>query len=169
TWSSHLLLQNMGIVCRHYFMLMRRVPKCPYHISLIPRRWFHESLQGIEDPGLAIEPFRYCTVFEGEPNTAEEVAPADNYMGFVRDILPARASQPLLSREEATEQYRYSNIAGMIKSIADIASDDRESQGLVENEFKRLLLLVRAKKVESIPVENPMDPVGSGWPKVKRL
>ncbi|KAF9344631.1 hypothetical protein BGX34_005468, partial [Mortierella sp. NVP85] len=90
-------------------------------------------------------------------------------MGFIRAILPARASQPLLSREEATKQYRYSNITGMMKSIADIAFDDRGTQSLVENEFKRLLLLVRAKKMESIPVENPMEPVGSGRPKVKRL
>jgi hypothetical protein len=150
-------------------MLIRRVPKCPYHISMIPRRWFHESSQGIEDSELAIEPFHYCAVFEGESNNTKALTPVNNYMGFIRAILPARASQPLLSREEATKQYRYSNIAGMIKSIADIASDNQETESFVGNEIQRLLLQVRARKVESIPVENPMDPVGSGRPKVKRL
>jgi hypothetical protein len=132
---------------------------------LIPRRWFHESYQGIKDSELAVEPFHYCAVFE----STEVLKPVNSYMGFVRDILPAGASQPLLSREEATKQYRYSKAVGTMKSIADIASDDLETQSFVNNELQRILLQVRARKAESIPVENPMDPVGSGRPKVKRL
>jgi hypothetical protein len=46
---SCMTLQHVGIVCRHYFRLITRVPKCRYHISLIPRRWFHEQHQGLKD------------------------------------------------------------------------------------------------------------------------
>lgn len=162
-----LSLQNTGIVCRHYFLLIRQVPECPYHISLIPRRWFQEHYQGLKDSDLTIEPFRYCTVFDDESNDTGEVRPADNYMGFVRDILP-RTSQPLLSREEATKQSRYSNMSGAVKSIVNIASDNREIYDFVENEFKRVLLEVRSKTVGSIPVENPQGPIATGRPSSKR-
>ncbi|KAK3824488.1 MAG: hypothetical protein J3R72DRAFT_501142, partial [Linnemannia gamsii] len=45
-FCSCLRLQSMGIVCRHFFAVMR-VHSSPlrYHISLIPRRWFREEFQ----------------------------------------------------------------------------------------------------------------------------
>ncbi|KAI9233998.1 MAG: hypothetical protein BYD32DRAFT_424540 [Podila humilis] len=52
-----LLLQNNGIVCRHYFHLMQIDSRFKYHVKLIPRRWFKEHLQDSQDLEESFGPF----------------------------------------------------------------------------------------------------------------
>ena len=44
------LLKNKGIVCRHFFWLMREDGRFVYNIQHIPRRWFRAERQ--DDPAL---------------------------------------------------------------------------------------------------------------------
>ncbi|KAI8355444.1 hypothetical protein B0O80DRAFT_43309 [Mortierella sp. GBAus27b] len=165
---SCMTLQNVGVVCRHYFYLITRVPKCRYHISLIPRRWFHEQHQGLEGSDLRMQPFLGCTIFEGRVSN-DQLKPSDNYMGFVRDILPMRVSAPALSQDDATEQWRFSNVLGAAKSIADMAFDHPEAYHLVERGLKDLLLVLQAQMSGSLPVINPIDITFTGRPRQKRI
>ncbi|KAI8355395.1 hypothetical protein B0O80DRAFT_528609 [Mortierella sp. GBAus27b] len=165
---SCMTLQHVGIVCRHYFHLITRVPKCRYHIALIPRRWFHEQHQGLKDADLRIQPFLGCTIFEGRVRS-NQLKPSDNYMGFVRDILPMRISEPALSRDEATKQWRFSNVLGAARSIADMASDHPEAYNLVERGLKDLLLALQAQMSGSLPVKPPIDMIFTGRLRQKRI
>lgn len=50
------LLQNQGLVCRHYFH-MRVDVGCKYYIKLVARRWFTEEMQDSDDAQTSLVPF----------------------------------------------------------------------------------------------------------------
>ncbi len=90
-----LLLQNCGIVCRHFFRLMMD-GKCKYHIALVRRRWYKEVLQDDSDLDPSKEPFAYIGLIQ-KPVDAD--APmSDTYM---KDILAAFSTQASVPRSDA--------------------------------------------------------------------
>ncbi|KAF9367128.1 hypothetical protein BGX21_007792, partial [Mortierella sp. AD011] len=44
-----LLLQNKGVVCRHFFALMKDDTRFQYHLRLVPLRWYTEEHQDEDD------------------------------------------------------------------------------------------------------------------------
>jgi len=163
---SCLLLQNAGIVCRHFFLLMRQSPKCMYHISLIPRRWFQEQHHGLKDSDLKGRPFLFCATHDADVLSQ---APSERYMDFIHDVFPSRPQAPALSKTEATRSWRLSNISGAAKTIADIVAGDQEAYNLVNRELNNILLKLRAKSSGSEPIENPMETNLKGRPRTKRV
>jgi len=161
-----LTLQNVGIVCRHLFLLIRRNPEFKYHISLIPRRWFQEGHQGLKDEDLRVQPFLTSGTFEGRADN--EDFPDDGYMGVVQSLLPSE-SRPVISKKEATRSGRFSEMSGKAKSIADMASNDRETYDMVQRELALIDRKVRAKLAGGEPVESLPDIHRKGRYRRKRI
>lgn len=163
-----LMLQNAGVVCRHAFLLIRRNPMFRYHISMIPRRWFHEARQGLTNEVLRVQPFLASdTVEKGAVNDGE--LPPEDFMDSINAMLSPRCQLPVISQDEATRSWRYSELSGHAKSIADMASSSKEDYHFVERALKRLHREVRAKLSGAEPVEEPEDISLKGRFRTKRI
>jgi hypothetical protein len=163
-----LTLQNVGIVCRHFFYLMQQIPDCKYHISLIPRRWFHSKHQGLMDSDLKVQPF-LSSEFQKDTASDERLLPPSDYMGSVRSLLPSMPQLPALPQKEASRTWRYSEISGKAKSIADLASNNTDAFHMVERELQILQRKIRAQLTGSMPVEDPEDVSPKGRFRTKRI
>src|SRR4051812_48177348 len=65
------LHQNNGLVYRHFFHLMTMDKAYKYHISLVRKRWYKETLQ--DNPGLDIskEPFVFANTMADKINVSD--------------------------------------------------------------------------------------------------
>jgi hypothetical protein len=163
-----LILQNVGIVCRHVFLLIRQNPVFKYHISLIPRRWFREMHQGLSNKDLRVQPFLTSDTFVDEASNQREF-PTDDYMDIVHALLPSKSQHPVISTKEATRSERYSEMSGKAKAIADMASNRREVYDMVRRELSIIDRKVRAKLAGAEPVEEPQDIFPKGRFRRKRI
>ncbi|KAI9240200.1 MAG: hypothetical protein BYD32DRAFT_409241 [Podila humilis] len=97
-----LLVQNNGIVCRHYSHLMQIDSRFKYHVKLIPRRWFKEHLQDSQDLEESFGPF-FCAMIQKSKVSKDEIssAPGPMFMsnifkisGRMKDIITVVDSKP---------------------------------------------------------------------------
>lgn len=157
-------LQNAGIVCRHFFLLQRHGLGFQYHISLIPRRWFHERHQGLKDSQLSVQPFLSSNYYK-----ATSTLPSSDYMSTIHAHLPSKPQPPVLTEEEASRTWRHSDMSGKGKKIFDSASNSTEVSDLVRRELDILERKVFAAMSGTVPVEDPVDVSGAGRFRTKRI
>lgn len=161
-----LSLQNVGIVCRHVFLLLRQNLEFKYHISLIPRRWFHEKHQGLNDSQLKVRPF-FTSKFDNTASDAGLVPPSD-FMSTVHAFLPSKSQLPVLTEQEAIRAWRHSDITNKVMALADEASNNRETFDMLGRGLETLQRKLCAKTLGTEPVEDSVDVSGKGRFQTKR-
>lgn len=160
-----LLLQNSGIVCRHFFHLMKENKVCKYHISLIRKRWFKEDLQDNPDINLMTEPFVFSETQKDEIGNTESREVPKSYMEDILRLFPklpiaSRSDQLLLSKKR-----RFGVLSGMSKELADKASVSHEG-------FERIRSILAGEMAALRNEEEVKDPTyvtGKGRPRKSRL
>jgi hypothetical protein len=161
---SCLMLQNAGIVCRHAFLLMRQNPMFRYHISMIPRRWFREMYQGLTDKDLRDQKF-----LASEFLASGTEKPPENFMRSIQALLRPSSHLPVITQEDATKSWRFSELSGHMKSIADMASNSKEEYHFAVGALKTIERQVRAKLPGGEPVEDLEDVSKKGRFRTKRI
>ncbi|KAK3821048.1 MAG: hypothetical protein J3Q66DRAFT_326076 [Benniella sp.] len=162
---SCLMLQNAGIVCRHAFLLIRQNPMFRYHISMIPRRWFREMYQGLTDKDLRDRKFLASEFLASAP----EEKPPEDFMRSIPVLLHPSSHLPVITQEDATKSWRFSELSGHAKSIADMASNSNEEYHFVVGALKTIERQVRAKLSGGEPVEDLEDVSKKGRFRTKRI
>jgi len=67
------MLQNKGIVCRHFFWMVQEDGRFKYHIRFVLRRWFQEAMQQCEITENKIKALPFITAVScRDPLSAEE-------------------------------------------------------------------------------------------------
>ena len=104
------LLQNKGLVRMHVFHLKRDNDSVKYHIHLIPRRWFKESMQdNINLEGLILDrPFILSATCQySHPISKPDVGYMDDYL----DNFPRSLPDPPRKRQYQGEEDHASQVS----------------------------------------------------------
>ena len=158
-----LLLQNNGMVCRHFFHLMQVNPNFRYHISLIPKRWFKETMQDIVGLDVSIKPFCRSTL-QMKNADPESRIPDDNYMldvnrAFSSLVEISQADQDSISRKRA-----HAELIAKTKQLVSLVEYSPEQ---LEGAVSKVDEAIFAAKGDSF-IDDP-DPLRrSGPPTTKR-
>ena len=116
------LLQNKGIVCRHFFYLMQEDGRFMYHIRLVPRRWYTEDKQQDKNVDEDIKKEEFASAFTVRAFASKDVdvgkIPEDMYMGDMHKIYPP---QPIIrpTTNQRTTKRRYAEAIGAFKRLAE--------------------------------------------------
>jgi hypothetical protein len=164
-FCSCLRLQSTGVVCCHFFAVMR-IHSSPlrYHISLIPRRWFKENDQFNSHLDLKNR------AFIGYDKQDPTDKPDDDYMECVRSL--SVKDMPISSAElkEAVDNCRRyevtKDISQFMRQQPSFSGADNRILSQCIEEAKRKFLAIRAG-VEY--VEDPNVVMPKGRPRSKRL
>jgi hypothetical protein len=160
-----LLLQNSGIVCRHFFRLMMVDRRCKYHVSLVHRRWYKEVVQDDRD----IDPSQELFVFaENQKLNLDDNDRGPRPESYMQDVLAAFSSQSAVPRPDAaliSSKRRYGELTGLSKQIAQrVSGDPREFERV-----KAVLAKELAELMEDEEIQNPAHVKGKGRPRKKRF
>ncbi|KAF8925238.1 hypothetical protein BGZ47_003419, partial [Haplosporangium gracile] len=159
-FCSYLRPQSTGIVCRHFFAVMR-VHSSPlrYHISLILRRWFREEFQFNSHWTSKTEPSLDCTDKSG-----------DEYMERVRKMTVKDMSSSSAELEEAAKDCRRYEVAKDIyrfmRQQTSFSEADNNIFSQCIEEAKRKL---QASRAGVSYVEDPNMVTSRGRPRSKWL
>jgi hypothetical protein len=131
------LQQSKGIVCGHFFRVMRSFPVAKYHISLIAKRWFLEVIQDKED---------LKTVIMGEHAVHSasfgtmSLPPSSTYGEQYLSIFPEEQSAYEPRGVPSSSTLRHTIIEGWCKSFASLTSQSKEgmeiAKRILEQGFK---------------------------------
>lgn len=112
-FCSCYLLQNAGIVCRHFFRVARDERDLQYHVTLVKKRWFlRESQDKFDD--ITSRPF--ISIAAGS-KTSGQSHPGDEYMRCMERLVTPKMDIPQPTVEEISAKVRYGNAQGMFKSV----------------------------------------------------
>jgi hypothetical protein len=145
-----LLLQNSGIVCRHFFHLMQVDSRFKYHIKLIPSRWYKESVQDDPDYDACNEPF-VLALAQNVDGTETTDIPTDTYMS---DILSAFPLTPTFSPDDQTrhsKRRKYAELSGQFKEVHQVLEANPEMFEMVQESLNKII-------IEGRGVEGILDP-----------
>ena len=164
-FCSCLRLQSKGIVCRHFFAVMR-VHSSPlrYHISLIPRRWFREDFHfdsrlDLKDRAFIGYDMQDCTD-----------KPGDEYMERVWNLSVRDMPSSFVEVEEAVDNCRRYEVAKdmsqFMRQQTSFSETDNNILSQCIEEAKRKFQAIKA----GVPyVEDPNVVTPKGRPRSKRL
>lgn len=153
-----LQLQNSGVVCRHFFYLMREDCRFKYHISLIPRRWHRERAR-VSGQSIALEPF---SVARTHPQPYEPECPSRTYMSDVRRLFPLTSPTSLLDERELSRKKRRAELSCKLKALQQMADDDSDEYESIMESLDEVI--VQAQGI----ILNPPQKETKGRPRVKR-
>jgi len=157
-----LLLQNTGIVCRHFFHLMVEDKRCKYHISLIPKRWYKETQQ---DVVTSDEPFIFAETQQRNLDDTDYVPMPDTYMAQIRTAFPIPSSSTAGDLVSSTKKRKYGELIGLSRQIAEAASENPEEYERVRGILQQQLLRMKGND----EVNDPQYVKAKGRPRNKRL
>jgi hypothetical protein len=130
------LLQNKGIVCRHFLWMLQERPEFVYHPALIPTRWYREDLQLDSDIRRRVQQERFVQAdTHGGNVSVNTTQPSETFMNPLRQIYQA---QPVIPPKqlEKTLKKRRSKIMGKVKKAVESMPQWTEEQF---NTFKRCI------------------------------
>jgi hypothetical protein len=160
-----LLLQNNGIVCRHFFHLMQVNKRCKYHISLIRRRWYKEVMQDDSNADVREEPFLFARTQHRTLDNMDTTPVPDTYMEDVLGLFP---SLPEVSQSDqllVSKKRRFGVLTGMSKELAERASSNQELFEKLKDVLAQELAGLRGED----DIEDPLQVKTKGRPKKSRF
>jgi len=150
-----LLQQNVGIVCRHFFYMMRKDLAFRFHIQLVRRRWFKDEWQDEENPNLTSRPFLFASKASRSLSHAShpshslsrvnDLTPSAAYMSSATRIFPEVGYIPAVERGELSRRRRHANLHSSSKEPVRIGAEDPGIADLVSEGLRKL-----EAKVQSI-------------------
>ncbi|KAF9084865.1 hypothetical protein BGX27_003689, partial [Mortierella sp. AM989] len=155
-----LLLQNLGIVCRHFFCAMQGDSRCKYHISLVLKRWFKEELQDRMHlkTVTSSETFQVASPHRNSISSTRK-HPDNTYMENVHTLFSSESSIPPTNKRLNQRKRRTHNDAATVEELASLPSLELEIKSL-DNKIQRLEnRLQQITKLSASPVIKP--PVAS--------
>lgn len=161
-----LLLQNNGIVCRHYFHLMQVDSRFKYHVKLIPRRWYKEHLQDSQDLEDSFGPF-LCAMTQKSKISEDEIssAPGSMFMSDIFKIFPLPTSLSRDDQSQLSKKRRHGEISGRMKDIIAVVDSNPEMFDLVKEGLDQVI--VKGRGAEGM--KDPVQVKSKGRPKKKRI
>lgn len=145
-----LLLQNNGIVCRHYFHLMQVNGHHQYHIGLIPKRWYREYIQDDIWLDISTEPFVSATHPSMDRNSDLPMRDGPDTM-FMSDIgrvfpLPSPITQD--DQTVLTLKWCHGEISGMMKDIVQLVEAQPEKFQALRDQIQQVIILGRGEVLD---------------------
>lgn len=124
------LQQSKGIVCGHFFRLMRTFPEFQYHISLISSRWFMEAIQDKKDLKDAVmdEDAVYAESFAQRMTSKPSIHFKTDYFSVFPEGQSALDPQGVPS----SRSMRYGRLHGKWHSLISMGAESSESTRRVE-------------------------------------
>ncbi|KAF9946978.1 hypothetical protein BGZ70_002936 [Mortierella alpina] len=157
--QSHLctcrLLQSKGLVCGHFFRLMRSFPEFRYHISLIPSRWFMEALQ--DRPDLRTAVMEQDAVYAESFAQRETSKPSSNFRQDYFSVFPSERSAVDSQGVPSSRSMRYGRLHGKLQLIISEGAESETSAQLVEKMFDQTLAEMRGVVQNSAHSSNDSD------------
>lgn len=129
------LLQNMGIVCRHFFWMMQESGDFRYHIRLIPKRWFEEEMQENKqiDDKIAKETYKFAGTKKVWSSITND-QPSNEYMGNMQEFYPPQPVIPPNKRKKVTKS-RFAKVTGAASELAEIISSPTVHEDVFNSVF----------------------------------
>ena len=159
------LHQNNGLVCRHFFHLMTMDKAYKYHISLVRKRWYKETLQDNTSLDISKEPFVFADTVADKLNINDLNPLPATYMTEIHSLFPAHLVAPKTNTTELSQKRRYGVLTGLSKQIAEKVSTDAV-------EYERIKGILVEQLADLRELEELKDPTyikGKGRPKRSRL
>jgi hypothetical protein len=160
-----LLLQNSGIVCRHFFHLMQVDKKCKYHISLVRRRWYKELAQDDPNTDVREEPFLFARTQHQALDSTDTMSVPDIYMADILGLFPSLPAVSESDKLNISKKKRFGVLTGMSKELAEMASSNQEA-------FEKLKSML-AREIRGLKgdddIEDPQQIKTKGRPKKSRF
>lgn len=131
-----LLAQNQGLVCRHFFVLMKDDHNFRYHIRFITPRWLKDAWKGkddVEDGGIRSQTFLWSRRQQREGRI--NIMPSDDLVEHPRAPVLPHARLPKSTPDDHAKKKRNAQLSVMIKEL----KGDSELQQQVMECYKQLL------------------------------
>lgn len=160
-----LLLQNNGIVCRHFFHCMQADPRFKYHLKLIPRRWHTELEQ--DNVSLDVSTKSFVQAFIHTPDSGGDVAdiPGDSYMNDVLDAFPMSPTILPDDQHRLSQKRQFAELSGRFKEVNRALENNPDLFEMVKTSFDDIIIKSRG-------VDEMLDPENvkaKGRPRKSRL
>ncbi len=123
-FCSCLLQQNSGVVCRHFFCLMKGEETCKYHISVIRTCWFKEEHQADRDldKTLSEKPFLVaCT-----HNVSGNQKPTKDVMNDIKIRVSEESAISKMSKSLSFKKQQYGKAMGLSRTVIKAAEGDKD-------------------------------------------
>jgi hypothetical protein len=166
-----LLLQNNGIVCRHFFHLMQVDRRFKYHIKLIPRRWYMDHLQDSEELeesfGLFLRAMtQQANIGEGGDGTPDVPdVPAVTFMSDIFKIFPSAPSLSQDDQSHLSKKRRHGEISGLVKDIFNVVESSPEMFEIVKEGLSDVI--VKGRGLDGM--KDPVHVKAKGRPRKSRM
>lgn len=142
-----LLMQNSGIVCRHFFRIMQDDRRFRYHVSLINKRWLQERHQDDSKFDISSQPFLHPNTSARKPDhRANNTGLPVDFLRVLQTLFPSNPpARP--NQEVVAQKHMYGELMGRIKKV----SSDRTM-------CKRVLDAVDVVLADAEGIEGLKDP-----------
>jgi hypothetical protein len=164
---SCMLLLHEGIICRHFFAILKYSKIAKFHISLVPIRWYNESKLVNNDINNLIENEPLLTSNAKDIYVPPELLKKtfkENYTKIISyKNLPAVKEE---SVEIKSSKERYFNLHNKFKTLIRYADDEENYNKLVKKIDEAYLYLKKEENdISDNEIRNPSKPRTKGRPK----
>ncbi|CAO3569834.1 unnamed protein product [Mortierella alpina] len=126
-FCSCLLLQNSGLVCKHFFYLMQEYESCKFHLKLVRTRWFQDEALAVDNIDKFMGKQAFLVANCHNVDLQPEQRPSVSYLEDVRRMISEESAIPKPGKIEARKKRQYGELMGVAKSAISLAQDDQDS------------------------------------------
>ncbi|KAF9355972.1 hypothetical protein BGX26_005865 [Mortierella sp. AD094] len=158
-----ILLQNSGIVCRHFFHLMHVDPNFRYHITIIPKRWYKETMQDMTNLDVSIKPFCSSTM-QMRGVSPEYRIPDDTYMTNVSRVFSSLVGISQADQESISRKRSHAELVAKTKQLVSLVEHSPDQLGEAMSKVDEAIFVAKGDSF----IDDPDVLRRSGPPTTKR-